>query len=170
MIVWHLITRDIEMGYYVRTAQCTVVIPAQHLERVYEILCNLNKYNELKRGGSWSGGKQTKWWFSWMDENYPETCNDAMDIFKMLGFDCEYNNQGDLCLLHYDQKTGQEDLFLKVIANYATGMIRWVGEDGEIWDTDFDGDSVIDGECREIFDRMAIEQTKKFLGFVSTGA
>ena len=53
-------------------------------------------------------------------------------------------NKGNLHLIGYDQKTGQEDLFLNAITNYMTGMIRWVGEDGEMG-TEFDSDSIIDG-------------------------
>lgn len=133
------------MGYYVRIVESTAIVPAENLERVYQIMCELNNHNELKYGGSWSGGSQTKWWFSWMDENYPETCKDAKEIFEMMGFECIVSENGDLHLDYYDQKTGQEDLFLDRIKNYVHGSITWVGEDGEMWDTVFDGDSVIDG-------------------------
>lgn len=151
------------MGYYVRIVKSTAMVLAENLDRVYQIMCELNNHNELKYGGSWSGGKQTEWWFSWMDANYPETCKDAFDIFKMLGFECDYDEQGNLHLIDYDQKTGQEDLFLKAITNYMTGMIRWVGEEGDVWDTEFDGDKIIDA----VADRLAIEKTKEFLRFIS---
>ena len=81
------------MGYYVRIVKSTAMVPAGNLERVYQIMCELNNHNELKQGGSWTGGKQTGWWFSWMDANYPETCKDAFEIFKMLGFDRDYDEQ-----------------------------------------------------------------------------
>lgn len=151
------------MGYYVRIVKSTAIVPAENLERVYQIMCELNNHNELKYGGSWSGGRQNKWWFSWMDENYPETCKDAKEIFEMMGFECSVSENGDLHLDYYDQKTGQEGLFLNAITNYMTGMIRWVGEDGEVWETEFDGDKIINA----VADRLAIEKTKEFLRFIS---
>ena len=82
----------------------------------------------------------------WMDENYPETCKDAQAIFNELGFETAYDDVGNLHLVAYDTKMGQEDLFLKSIATNAIGKIDWIGEDGETWSTIFMGDTVIDSE------------------------
>lgn len=129
------------MGYYVNIVESTARIPARILGRVYEIMCSLNEtHDHMKRGGN-----QTKKWFSWMDANYPETCEDAQAIFEMLGFETEYNSAGDLLLTGYDSKMGQEDLFLKAIENYVIGEISWVGEDNNQWTTEFYGDDVIEG-------------------------
>jgi len=134
------------MGYYVNIIESTARIPAENLARVYEIMCSLNDTcDHLKHGRSFSGGKQTGKWFSWMDANYPKVCKDAQAILEMLGFETEYNKDGDLFLVGYDQKTGQEDLFLEAIENYVVGEINWVGEDDEQWTTEFLGDDVIDG-------------------------
>lgn len=134
------------MGYYVNIVESTARIPARNLARVYEIMCSLNEtHDHEKRGGSYSGGKQIEKWFSWMDANYPETCEDAQAIFEMLGFETEYNSAGDLLLTGYDSKAGQEDLFLEAIENYVIGEIQWVGEDHERWTTEFHGDDVIEG-------------------------
>lgn len=40
---------------------------------------------------------------------------------------------GDLLLVSYDSKIGQEDLFLEAIAPFSEGYIEWVGEDGDRW-------------------------------------
>lgn len=141
------------MGYYVNIVESTARVPAQNLARVYEIMCSLNEtHDHEKRGGSYSGGKQTEKWFSWMDANYPETCEDAQAIFEMLGFETEYNSAGDLLLTGYDNKMGQEDLFLEAIENYVIGEISWEGENGEDWTTKFFGDDVIEGSV----DRAAL--------------
>lgn len=66
------------MGYYVRTTYSSAFIPKENLDKAYEAMCALNTtHDHEKRGGSWSAGEQQKKWFSWMDENYPETCEDA---------------------------------------------------------------------------------------------
>lgn len=135
------------MGYYVRIVRSDAVIPKANLTRAYEKMCALNvTHDAQKRGGSYSGGKKTESWFSWMDANYPETCKDAKAVLEQLGFDCEYNAQGDLLIQGYDNKMGQEDLFLKAIENEATGQIRWVGEEDDVYYTNFKGDTVIDAE------------------------
>lgn len=134
------------MGYYVQAVSSTAFIPKANLQRAYEKMCALNvTHDHEKNGGSWSaGGKQDGKWFSWMDANYPETCKDAQAVLEQLGFECEYNEFGDLCFGDYDSKTGQEDLFMKAIENEATGMITWRGEEGEVWVTKFHGGVVVD--------------------------
>lgn len=135
------------MGYYVEIEKSTAVIPAANLERAYKKMCALNTtHDHLKRGGSNRGGK----WFSWMDENYPNTCKDAQAVLEALGFYTHYEN-GDLHIDGYDNKTGQEDLFLSAIENDVKGEIEWRGEDGERWTTLFYGDNVIEGESTMIF-------------------
>jgi hypothetical protein len=133
------------MGYYIQTINSTARIPQQNLQKAYEVMCALNQtHDHVKRGGSWSGGKQAAKWFSWMDADYPSKCADAAAILGMLGFETQYNDQGDLLITHYDNKTGQEDLFLKSIKNLTTGSIVWQGEEGESWTTEFYGDQVVE--------------------------
>ena len=55
---------------------------------------------------------------------------------------------------HYDNKTGQEGLFLHSIEDDVSGKIEWRGEDGERWTTMFFGDYVIDGEGTTIADLL----------------
>lgn len=135
------------MGYYVRIVKSTAFVPAKNLDRVYDIMCSLNEtHDHEKRGGTWCGGKRTVKCFSWMDENYPETCKDAQAIFNQLGFETTYDDVGNLHLVAYDSKMGQEDLFLKSISTNVIGKIDWIGEEGETWSTVFMGDTVIDSQ------------------------
>ena len=135
------------MGYYVRIIKSTAFVPAENLDRVYDIMCSLNEtHDHEKHGGSWGGTKRTEKRFSWMDENYPETCKDAQTIFNQLGFETTYDDVGNLHLVAYDNNMGQEDLFLKSISTNVIGKIDWIGEDGETWSTVFMGDTVIDSE------------------------
>jgi hypothetical protein len=144
------------MGYYVSIEQSTFKIPAENLQSAYDAMCQLNFTvpNSQKRGGSWSSGGISKdnapeygpykaSWFSWMSWNYHETCEDANQILKELGFETEYNENGDLLITGYDSKTGQEELFLKSISSLATGYIVWQGEEGEVWGETYGGEEVI---------------------------
>ena len=55
------------MGYYVRIIKSTAFVPAENLDRVYDIMCSLNEtHDHEKHGGSWSGTKRTgKWFHGW---------------------------------------------------------------------------------------------------------
>ena len=135
------------MGYYVEIEKSTAVIPAANLERAYQKMCALNTTHDHKKtGGSNRGGR----WFAWMDENYPDTCKDARAVLDALGFYTHYDEQGNLHIDGYDNKTGQEDLFLYTIRNDAKGEIEWRGEDGDRWTTLFYADDVIEGESTTI--------------------
>lgn len=127
------------MGYYVTLEQSTAVLPAEHLDKAYEILVALNdpSNNAAKQGGAWKAGVRTGWWYSWMDENYPEKCANAKEVFEALGFEMEETPEGDLRFVWYDSKTGQEDLFLASVAPLMTGHMHWRGEDGALYGFQF---------------------------------
>ena len=49
------------MGYYVRIIKSTAFVPAENLDRVYDIMCSLNEtHDHEKRGRSWSSTKKKK--------------------------------------------------------------------------------------------------------------
>jgi hypothetical protein len=126
------------MGYYVKVIKSTAFIPAAKLQTAFEKMCALNTtHHDAKQGGSWSKGQQVARWFSWMDADYPSVCADAQAILEMLGFETEYRTNGDLELLAYDSKSGQEDLFLDAIKHELCGELHWMGEEGESWTQKF---------------------------------
>ncbi len=136
------------MGYNVYIQAADFTIPAENLDAAYKAMCDLNARDDLKTGGSWSGGQQTARWFAWMDENYPETCKDAVAIFDALGFDNTYlTEDGSLELGEYDSKMGSEEHFLQAVAPFvkAGSYIEWRGEDGEAWKQEFDGKGMRSG-------------------------
>lgn len=134
------------MGYYVEILESTFTIPVDKLDEAYSRMCQLNFTvpNSKKSGGSWSSGDLSKdkapeygpyeaAWFSWMPWNYHEQYTSAEEILDALGFDIDYNDNGDLEITGYDSKTGQEELFLESICDISKGYIVWKGEDGSIW-------------------------------------
>ena len=118
------------MGYYINLEKSTFIIKKQ--EEAYKAVCELNKKDNLKNGGSFSGGKKQAAWFSWMDENYPETCKDCQAVFEMLGFETEQTEEG-LKLISYDSKAGQEGLFIEAAAPFSEGTLWFSGEDDCRW-------------------------------------
>jgi len=119
------------MGYYVKLHESTVVIPKENLEEAYNCMCRLNTtHHDIKRGGN---GRDAKW-FSWMDDNYPETCANTEEIFEDLGFEHSVNEDG-MTFTDYDNKTGQEELFFRSIAHLIKDetYMLWLGEDGDRW-------------------------------------
>jgi len=122
------------MGYYVSLDEADWLIPTKKIGAAYKAMCDLNSCDQLKSGGSYSGGKQTNKWFSWMDENYPETCTDAEAVLQALGFDTEVTYEG-LRIESYDNKAGDEDRFIAAIAPFSRegSFLVWRGEDGHLW-------------------------------------
>ena len=131
------------MGYYVEITDSTFTIPTANLDEAYRRMVALNDDDDLKRGGTFGReaidpakraalGYHPDRWFSWMDPNYPAKCADAEAIIRELGFECGMEDEG-LVIYSYDNKSGQEDVFLTAIADLATGYIVWRGEEGETW-------------------------------------
>lgn len=120
------------MGYMIETIDSTFTIPTANLDETYRRWCELNQRHDLKRGGTLGAGADAERWFSWMEPNYPETCADAQAIAEQLGFTTTLDDDG-LHLWSYANKAGQEDLFLTVVSDLATGIIVWQGEEGERW-------------------------------------
>jgi hypothetical protein len=135
------------MGYYVNITHSDFRIPAKNVQKAYKRLCDLNKYDDIKRGGSYGGdtdGRKPRpegldyhpgKWFSWMYPDYPNHCENLADIFQELGFQLIIEDDGSIILDNYDNKAGQEDIFLDEIIDLAEGEINWIGEDGQIYQT-----------------------------------
>ena len=125
------------MGYYVVTLKSSCIIKKENQTKAFHLACELNKHDDLKRGGGYSGGKKTASWFSWMDADYDKTCKNIQEVVEMLGFETAILENGDLSILFYDSKTGQEELFFKTMESCINGQILWQGEDFDTYAWDF---------------------------------
>lgn len=148
------------MGYFV-TGNGKITLNEQDIQRAYEAMCELNDHDDLKNGGSWGGGGITSddprpeglnhhpaRWFSWCDANYPDTRESFDSVLEMLGFSFVTSTElgeGTITYsLNYDNKMGQESLFLEAIAPFVVeGSIEWVGEDNAMW-MDYYADGVLE--------------------------
>ena len=134
------------MGYYVTLEDSNLIIPSANLASAYDALCALNNDNTLKSGwrGDWrnnehNDGPDPRVWFSWMEWNYPEVYDTAEGILDALGFEMGTLPDGSLEFYSYDNKTGNEDVFLAALAPYVVSgddrepQAVWRGEDGLVW-------------------------------------
>ena len=129
------------MGYYITIESEDIFLDKKYFTDVYARMCELNDHDELKRGGSFGsnndavdGERYSKnKWFSWMSYNYPDTCPDMESILAALGFDTDYDSDGNLVGLRYSDKTGSEDYFLSCFAGFikAGSYIEFSGEETE---------------------------------------
>lgn len=137
------------MGYYVNITHSEFIIPTANLDAALAALKDLNTnpiHDEMKNHDA-SGAH-----YSWMDVNYHEQVESAEDVFKLLGFVTEVNDEG-LVLVYYDGKTGKEEYFLKAVAHLVApgSSIEWRGEDGWQWRLDFDGHEMTVRQGRTVF-------------------
>jgi hypothetical protein len=130
------------MGYFVEIRYADWMLPRKHYGEAYKRMCELNvTHHSVKRGGSFrkdeNGIAHESKWFSWMSPNYPEILTTANEIFEELGFEINVSDHGtEIC--GYDNKTGQEDLFLEACCPWASGYIVWNGEDADRWMDNYD--------------------------------
>ncbi len=141
------------MGYYTTITDADFLIPTANEAAALAALKALNgpEYNSQKQGGSWGAGAEGKSeaWYSWMTADYDQHVRSCADVFEQLGFEVETTAEG-MRLTGYDNKTGQEDLFLNAAAPYvaAGSFLAWRGEDGTLYRFEFDGTKMIEMEAR----------------------
>jgi hypothetical protein len=88
------------------------------------------KYHAIKRGGSSNGDS----WFSWVGDEEFERATTCEEIINAFGFETS-EAQGVVSIDGYQNKTGQEDVLLAVLAPFVKegSEMEWSGEEGERW-------------------------------------
>lgn len=110
------------MGTYINIDAHLVMKPENEKFAVQAVR-DLNKRDDLKRGGSSIGEK----WFSWIPEKYEDDIHTIEDVFgaPMLGFDVVKNvNDNGLIVydMHYCDKWGQHELFFLAVGPFMEEM------------------------------------------------
>lgn len=131
------------MGYYTNLVDSNIFVKKENFQSIYEKMCELNNFHELKRGGSFGGNNDNvegdryprDKWFSWMPYDYPDQYKTMDEILVNVGFETTYDKDGNLIDLGYYNKTGNEDYFLSCFADYVEhgNYIQFKGEE----DTDY---------------------------------
>jgi hypothetical protein len=127
------------MGYYINLTDSTLVLPKAFEQ---EALRRFKEMNGPAFDPAKGGGSSTESWYSWLPADYDKTVESTADVFELLGFETEVDDEGTK-LTGYDSKTGDEDLFLFVVRDlFEDGAyVRFSGEDGALFEYRFsDGD------------------------------
>jgi hypothetical protein len=136
------------MGYYIDLTHAEWEIPetAEVLQALKE---SVTKYHAIKRGGSSNGES----WFSWMSDESILNAEKAITIFNDLGFETSETDNG-FTLEAYNSKTGQEDVFLAVVAPFCEdgSYVEFRGEDGAEWQYSVRNGKLHYAEVRKSFD------------------
>jgi hypothetical protein len=124
------------MGYYV-SGNGELRIKKENLDKAHDALMALQDApDKAKRGGSYSANER-RFWYSWMPEDL-RTLTDTKAVFAELGFEVRDDENGDLLISCYDNKTGQEDVFFAAAAPFIEdGDYEWTGEDNDFWAWEF---------------------------------
>lgn len=132
------------MGYFVNITNQNFFVAKENFNAAYEAMCALNDRDDLKTGGSWGEGLNAdsprpegmtyhpSKWFAWMSPDFPDHCKDFLSVLTQMGFEYDLDSEGNLALVHYDNKTGAEGYFFEAIAPFIQdgSFIEWRGEDG----------------------------------------
>lgn len=130
------------MGYYTKQYGDIAIDPSVEPAAV-DALKALNHDHDAKRGGSFpveeGADPYEVRWYSWMPPRYheDEDITEVRDVLEMLGYsvlsDGIYPSGLRCYTVEYDNKTGQEDVFLNRLADFAHVTITVRGEDDAEW-------------------------------------
>lgn len=135
------------MGYYISTPDSSFCIRTENLPRFFELaeqMLTPKALEENASGGSYSEGKQHKWWYSWVDTDRALEAiksNNIREVFAEWGYDLHLVNEENgesICYLNIrggEAKIGDEEKFFAAIAPIVEdgSFINCRGEDGEEW-------------------------------------
>ena len=145
------------MGYCVDW-DLKIQVPKNNVQKALDAINELMKPENVKkngRGGSWSHGGQTDWWYSWVSTPPDNKYNSLKEAFVGWGFNAKEREDGSVTVNScYNEKLGQEELFLEAIARYVTddSSIYVHGEDGANWRWVFKNGHLIEQQGRVIYE------------------
>lgn len=124
------------MGYCMHQRGCDFFIPKKNKAKALAAIKKLAERKELMGGGSWSNGKQTDKWFSWVQTDEfvkAKTLKDAMVAWR---WQIEEDDKGNVTSVYFDgEKAGDDEHLLRAIAPFVQdgSWIEMQGEDEAIW-------------------------------------
>lgn len=136
------------MGYYVEYDCSGITFPKNKGDEVLAAINALHEPTLMKSqasGGSWNAGKQVDVWYGFT-QNPPEGgFTSLINAFRAWRFDLDETHSEEYSFGWLGEKIGDEEIFFKALAPYATGEIYARGEDGKEW-----GFRLKDGTLRDL--------------------
>lgn len=131
---WQL--SGVNMGYYARGTGL-ITLEKKNLDKLFLTVRMMLNETDIMRGGVCSNGTLSNRSYAWVDsDNLRNSCSDKnlKKVFECWGFFIDPTNNKDEYIIDFDNKLGDEEIFLKRIAPFIRrGEIFWVGEDGCKW-------------------------------------
>ena len=163
------------MGYYIRTPQTSFAIRTENISRFFDLVDNLmsdENVEENGHGGSYSDGRKTNSWYSWVKTDAVRRAisdREIRRVFEEWGYDLEHTIEGSDGVTHFyldiregNAKIGDEEKFFAAIAPIVEdgsfidvvgeddGKWRWMWENGKFFAQDVIRTEIHFGEPKEI--------------------
>ena len=142
----------IPIGYHIQTTKTSFSIRNSDLPRFFDLVGNLMSDKNIKENGNGgkrigmrSNGKQSSWWYLWVnteDVRKAVADRDIIRVFECWGYDLAILREEDGITHYYlamsaasDAKMGDEEKFFAAIAPVVVHgcFVDVRGEDGEEW-------------------------------------
>lgn len=142
------------MGYCMNQRDSSFRIKAENRAKALQAIKDLASRVDEGGGGSYSGGRKTESYFSWVttsEFSEARTLEAAMWAWR---WQIEGEEGGDVDSIMFEgEKLGDDIFLLRAIAPYveAGSFIEMQGEDGALWRWYFDGTGCTEQEGRVSF-------------------
>jgi hypothetical protein len=142
---------EIKMGYYV-SMNVNLTIPADKVADCLKAINDLHTtdHREEMSGGSFQGGQQTAWHYSWVSHPPEGGFPNLVAAFDEWRYSAAETDLGDVEIQYFQgEKWGNDEVLFNAIAPFVNeGRIEVTGEDNDRWKYEFDGEtfSRFDGE------------------------
>ena len=134
------------MGYCMNQQNSSFNIKPENEQKALEAIQALAYRVEVDgSGGSYSGGKKTEAWYSWVTTREFVEAKSLSAAIQAWNWETEEDVDGNIVDIDFiGEKLGQDDVFLHAIAPYveAGSFIEMSGEDGALWRWVFDGNEM----------------------------
>jgi len=144
------------MGYYMTQLNSVFRIPKENEEKALDAVKKLSEREDLMSGGSWSNGKKTESWFSWVDMKELAKADTLDKAVREWGWDLLRSQEGGAIdgIVFEGEKMGDDDVLLRALAPYVEdkSYIEMRGEDDAMWKWSFR-----DGELREVDGKIVFD-------------
>lgn len=139
------------MSVYAFIKSSNVIVKEEKQQAALEAVKSMNSDHTNKIVGrpgeeerpenSKSVSDDANYWFRWLEWNYDELVDSLEEFLDKLDFGTEKTENGDLVIDDYANKTGDEELFFRVLAPFieSGSYIEWETDYNSKYRWDFDG-------------------------------
>lgn len=143
------------MGYYINQESANFTILKENFSRCLEAIKGLMSQTDKMTGGSFSGGKQTDRWFSWVNTDSVLSAQTLVDALDAWRWDAKLDNDENIYHIFFrGEKAGSDDNLMKAIAPFVKcgSYIQMRGEEGEVWRWFFKGGKMYHQEAKLVWE------------------